>query len=70
MGLLYVYLYVRVASYLSGTPFTRSSLYFAGALYTHTGRDSSVGIATGYGLDGQGIESWWGRDFSPRPERP
>jgi hypothetical protein len=25
------------------------------------GRDSSVGIATGYGL---GIESRWGRDFS------
>jgi hypothetical protein len=28
------------------------------------GRDSSVGIATGYELDGPGIESWWGRDFS------
>jgi hypothetical protein len=28
------------------------------------GRDSSVGIATGYGLDGLGIESRWGRDFS------
>jgi hypothetical protein len=26
-------------------------------------RDSSVGIATRYGLDGSGIESWWGRDF-------
>jgi hypothetical protein len=24
---------------------------------------SSVGIATDYGLDGLGIESWWGRDF-------
>jgi hypothetical protein len=23
-------------------------------------RDSSVGIATGYGLDSSGIESWWG----------
>jgi len=33
------------------------------------GRDSSVGIATGYGLDGPGIESRWGRDFPhlPRP---
>ena len=29
------------------------------------GRDSSVGIATGYGLDGPGIESRWGRDFMP-----
>ena len=32
------------------------------------GRDSSVGIATRYGLDGPGIESWWGRDF-PHPSR-
>jgi len=24
---------------------------------------SSIGIATGYGLDGPGIESRWGRDF-------
>jgi hypothetical protein len=28
------------------------------------GPDSSVGIATDYGLDGPGIESRWGRDFS------
>ena len=28
------------------------------------GPGSAVGIATGYGLDGPGIESWWGRDFS------
>jgi hypothetical protein len=28
------------------------------------GCDSSVSIATGYGLDGPGIESGWGRDFS------
>jgi hypothetical protein len=27
-------------------------------------RDSSVGIATGYGLDGPGIESQWGARFS------
>jgi hypothetical protein len=33
------------------------------------GRDSSVGIATCYGLDGPGIESRWGRDF-PHPSRP
>jgi hypothetical protein len=32
------------------------------------GRDSSVGKATRYGLDGPGIESLWGRDF-PRPSR-
>jgi len=33
------------------------------------GRDSSVGIATGYGLDGPGIEFRWGRDF-PHLSRP
>ena len=33
-----------------------------------TYRDSSVGIATCYGLDGTGIESRWGRDF-PRPSK-
>jgi hypothetical protein len=31
--------------------------------------DSAVGIATGYGLDGPGIESRWGRDF-PHLFRP
>jgi len=29
----------------------------------HSGPGSSVGIATGYGLDYLGIESQWGRDF-------
>jgi hypothetical protein len=38
-------------------------------LYIHSGPDSSVGIATAYGLDGPGIESWWGRDF-PHLSRP
>jgi hypothetical protein len=33
------------------------------------GRYSSVGIATGYGLDGPGIETRWGRDF-PHLSRP
>jgi hypothetical protein len=26
----------------------------------YCGPDSSVGVATDYGLDSQGIESWWG----------
>jgi hypothetical protein len=30
---------------------------------------SVVGIATAYGLDGPGFESWWGRDF-PHLSRP
>jgi len=33
------------------------------------GRDSAVGIATGYGLVGPGIESRWARDIS-QPSRP
>jgi hypothetical protein len=33
------------------------------------GRDSAVGIATRYGLEGPGIESRWERDF-PHPSRP
>jgi hypothetical protein len=39
-----------------------SNIYFLG-------RDSSVGIATSYGLDGPGIESQRGRDF-PYQSRP
>ena len=35
------------------------------------GRESVVGIATDYGLDGPGIESqWWGEVFRTHPERP
>jgi hypothetical protein len=32
------------------------------------GPNSSVGIATRYGLDGSGIESRWGRDFPHQSE--
>jgi hypothetical protein len=34
------------------------------------GPGSSVGIATGYGLDGPGIESRWGEIFRTFPDRP
>jgi len=35
------------------------------------GQDSSVGIATGYGLDGPGIETrWWARYSAPVPTGP
>jgi hypothetical protein len=36
---------------------------FIFTLLSHCGPDSSVSIATDYGLDGLGIESQWGRDF-------
>jgi hypothetical protein len=35
-----------------------------GSLQYRQGRDGSVGVATGYGLDVPGIEPCWGRDFS------
>jgi hypothetical protein len=35
-----------------------------------SGPGSSVGIATGYGLDGPGIESRWGEIFPTRPDQP
>ena len=42
-------------------------------IYLHyiywVGRDSSVRLATRYGLEGPGIESRWRRDF-PQPSRP
>ena len=43
--------------------------FFTGDPLTQSGPGSSVGIATGYGLDGPGIESRWGRDF-PHLSRP
>jgi hypothetical protein len=49
-----------------------SSTYYAAFPVLTTGfsgLDRSVGIATGYGLDGPGIESRWGRDL-PHLSRP
>ena len=42
---------------------------FAHRVVSTLGRDSSVGIATDYELEGPGILSRWGRDFPhlPRP---
>ena len=37
--------------------------YFILLFLLGVGRNNSVGIETGYGLDGPGIESRWGRDF-------
>jgi hypothetical protein len=42
---------------------------FANSNYQLRGPGSSVGIATGYGLGGPGIESRWGWDF-PHLSRP
>ena len=39
-------------------------------LHNYGGRDSSVGIAIRYWLDGAGIEYRWGRRDFPHPPRP
>jgi hypothetical protein len=41
----------------------RHHFFFLCANFCVCGPGNSVGIVTGYGLDGQGIESRWGRDF-------
>jgi len=41
-----------------------SMLKISGYLYRHRGPGSSIGIVTGYGLDGLGIESRWEARFS------
>jgi hypothetical protein len=43
-------------------------LTFIFSIYYHPYQDSSIGIATCYGLDRPGIESHWGRDI-PHPSR-
>jgi hypothetical protein len=45
-------------------------LYLNRQLYNMCGPGNSVGIATDYGLDGPGIDSWWGRDFFPVQTSP
>jgi hypothetical protein len=51
-------LYACVRQTFSGPLITSYTANFA------CGPGSSVGIATGYGLDGPGIESRWGAGFS------
>jgi hypothetical protein len=46
-----------------------TSKYIYVIYHVHVGRDSAVGIAIHYGLDGPEIESRWGRDFL-QPSRP
>jgi hypothetical protein len=44
-----------------GQHYTPAALPLVTPVYV--GRDSVVGIATRYGLDGPGIDSRWGQDF-------
>jgi len=70
------YVYVKVLLILSEFLSKTLKLYFLPDSFTFSylpcnfsGPDSVVGIATGYELDGPGIESRWGRDF-PYMSRP
>ena len=44
--------------------------HITAACSSEYGPGSVVGIATGYGLDGPGIESRWGKIFRTYPDRP
>ena len=46
-----------------------TSVYNITVMGNRVGRDSSVGIATGYRLGGPGIESRWGEIFRTCPDR-
>jgi hypothetical protein len=46
------------------------NLYLTLAIVKVVSRDSSVGTATRYGLDGMGIESRWGGPDFPHLSRP
>jgi len=55
--------------YGTGLSLTRQRVSAIIIIIIIVGRDSSVGIATRYGLDGPAIEFQGGRDF-PHPSRP
>ena len=50
---IYIYIYIHIHTHT----------------HTHKGRDSSLGTATPYEMDGPGIESRCGRGI-PHPSRP
>jgi hypothetical protein len=64
----YIYMYVYIHTHTHTHTHTYIYIYIYVCVY-FSGPGSSVSIATAYGLDGPGIESWWGRDF-PHQSRP
>jgi hypothetical protein len=68
-GLIFTKLDVDVMRILmESIPFCRDILILAHTLQCGSG--IVVGIATGYALDGPGIESRWGEIFHTCPDRP
>jgi hypothetical protein len=62
--LIYIYMYIYIIKLKRKTVTTKHVIKLPIVFPKRVGRDSSVGIATDYGLDGPGIESRWGRNFS------
>jgi len=57
--------YIAIHSFLRDMLLNYKQAVLNYLLLQVSGPGSSVGIATGYGLDGPGIESRWRRDFPP-----
>jgi hypothetical protein len=68
---VFVYLNIQHAMHMRHIVISglSASAIFLPIILKNSGSGSSVGIATGYGLDGPGIESQWRRDF-PHLSRP
>jgi hypothetical protein len=64
-----VEIFERRDDYFLYTPPTPSQIKIKDNYISRSGPGSTVGIVTGHGLDGPGIESRWGRNF-PHLYRP
>jgi hypothetical protein len=59
-----LYMFRVLLAHLQEAPNKRHLVYCTMSVGCTSVPGSSVGIATDYGLNGPGIESGWGRDFS------
>ena len=64
VDVIYICIYIYIYSYNNYCDSLIFPKFCVTLLLFLVGRDSSVGIATHYGLDGPGIESRWGAIFS------
>jgi hypothetical protein len=62
-GILAINVIFTVSIARNISPYPRLPVFIYVYIYLF-GPGSSAGIATGYAMDGPGIESWWGRDLS------
>jgi hypothetical protein len=61
--------WLRLSTFTCNCNLFNQPLFYSCSYNLERGSGSVVGVATAYGLDGPGIESWWGRDF-PYLSRP